>query len=183
MNDNPSFFLQNEEWLLVITTDHGRDAKTGKGHGGQSDRERASWIFTNYKPLNEAFKAPEASVVDIMPSIARFMDLTLPADNAREVDGTPFIGALSFTDPVFETGKEMIKIKWKPAGKKEELKVWISYSNNFKSGGKDEYTLLKSVPVEAGEVELKVNEAGGPFYKVVLEGKNNRANSWFVEKK
>lgn len=173
----------NEEWLLVVTTDHGRDAKTGKGHGGQSDRERASWIFTNFKPLNAAFKAPEASVVDIMPSIARFLDITVPTDNAREVDGTPFIGELSFSDPVFETGKDAVKIKWVPAGKKEELKVWISYSNNFKTGGKDQYTLLKTVPVEAGEITLKVNESRGPFYKIVLEGKNNRANSWYVHKK
>ncbi|RZM28633.1 MAG: alkaline phosphatase family protein, partial [Pedobacter sp.] len=25
-----------EDWLIVITTDHGRDEKTGRGHGGQS---------------------------------------------------------------------------------------------------------------------------------------------------
>lgn len=29
---------KNEDWLIIVTTDHGRDAKTGKGHGGQSDR-------------------------------------------------------------------------------------------------------------------------------------------------
>lgn len=42
----------NEEWLIVITTDHGRDEKTGKNHGGQSDRQRSTWMVTNYKPLN-----------------------------------------------------------------------------------------------------------------------------------
>jgi hypothetical protein len=25
----------NEDWLIVITTDHGRDVETGKHHGGQ----------------------------------------------------------------------------------------------------------------------------------------------------
>ena len=25
----------DEEWLIIITTDHGRDAATGKDHGGQ----------------------------------------------------------------------------------------------------------------------------------------------------
>lgn len=36
-----------EQWMIVITTDHGRDAETGKNHGGQSDRERTVWISTN----------------------------------------------------------------------------------------------------------------------------------------
>jgi predicted AlkP superfamily pyrophosphatase or phosphodiesterase len=35
--------LHGEDWLLIITTDHGRSAKDGKGHGGQSDRERTTW--------------------------------------------------------------------------------------------------------------------------------------------
>ncbi|TXJ23592.1 MAG: alkaline phosphatase family protein [Chitinophagaceae bacterium] len=176
----------NEEWLLVVTTDHGRDAKTGKGHGGQSDRERGSWIFTNYKPLNAAFKAPQVSVVDIMPSIARFMDITLPVENAREVDGTPFIGELSFTDPVFTTDPSSLKITWKPIATNEKLKVWVSWSNAFKNGSKDEYLLLQEVPVNAGQLNIRLNapiSASGSFYKVVLEGKYNRANSWYEGKR
>jgi len=31
-----------EDWMIVVTTDHGRDARTGKGHGGQSTRERTT---------------------------------------------------------------------------------------------------------------------------------------------
>lgn len=67
-----------EDWLIVVTTDHGRDASTGKGHGGQSDRERSSWIFTNAKDLNAAFHAPYVSIVDIMPTMARFLDVKIP---------------------------------------------------------------------------------------------------------
>ncbi|MEJ0030463.1 MAG: alkaline phosphatase family protein [Bacteroidota bacterium] len=46
----------NEDWLIVVTTDHGRSADTGKNHGGQSDRERTTWIVTNSTKLNEHFK-------------------------------------------------------------------------------------------------------------------------------
>src|SRR5205085_10743628 len=46
----------NEDWLIIITTDHGRDSATGKNHGGQSDRERSGWIVTNAKNLNDHFK-------------------------------------------------------------------------------------------------------------------------------
>ena len=41
----------NEDWLLIITTDHGRDEATGKGHGGQSERQRSAWVISN-KLLN-----------------------------------------------------------------------------------------------------------------------------------
>lgn len=173
----------NEEWLLVITTDHGRDAKTGKGHGGQSDRERDSWIFTNYKPLNAEFKAPLASVVDIMPSIARFMNIDIPLNNAREVDGIPFIGKLSFIDPVFILDSASIKITWKPVSTDEKLKVWISPTNSFKNGGKDDYVLLEEVPVKAGVFSIKTDRSITMFYKIVLEGEHNRANSWYGPKK
>jgi predicted AlkP superfamily pyrophosphatase or phosphodiesterase len=66
-----------EDWLIIITTGHGRDVKTGKGHGGQSDRERSTWIVTNAKELNANFKA-DPGIVDLMPTIARHMDVVFP---------------------------------------------------------------------------------------------------------
>ncbi len=41
-----------EDWLIFITTDHGRDEKTGRGHGGQSPRQRTTWMVTNLKRIN-----------------------------------------------------------------------------------------------------------------------------------
>ena len=79
-----------EDWLIVITTDHGRDAETGKGHGGQSTRERTIWIVTNSGRLNERFYETPA-MVDIMPSIAVHMTLSMPADIRAQLDGESFI--------------------------------------------------------------------------------------------
>jgi arylsulfatase A-like enzyme len=59
-----------EDWLLILTTDHGRDAATGKNHGGQSDRERTTWIATNAKKLNNYYRDYQPAVVDILPTIA-----------------------------------------------------------------------------------------------------------------
>lgn len=167
-----------EDWLIVITTDHGRDAKTGKGHGGQSDRERSSWIFTNAKDLNAAFRAPQASAVDIMPGIARFMDISLPKENAWEVDGIPFTGKLSFIAPSFEYNGNTVKIKWTPVGKNEQIKVWVTTTNNFKTGTRDEYQLIKTLPLSQGYGEVKIPGEAGTFYKIVLEGVYNTANNW-----
>lgn len=80
----------DENWLVVVTTDHGRDAATGKSHGDQSARERTTWIATNSQNLNEHFSNTPA-IVDILPSIINHLDLTIPIEIAAQLDGQPFI--------------------------------------------------------------------------------------------
>ena len=74
----------------MITTDHGRDEKTGKDHGGQTDRERTTWVVTNSDHLNERF-ANMPAVVDILPSIANHMNLSMPTEIREQLDGQSFI--------------------------------------------------------------------------------------------
>lgn len=81
----------HEEFLVIITTDHGRDAQTGKGHGGQSSREKAGWIVTNAKHLSKKFESGKAELVDIFPSIAQFMKIDLPDNVTKELEGASFI--------------------------------------------------------------------------------------------
>lgn len=80
----------DEDWLVVVTTDHGRDAETGKGHGGQSDRERTTWIVTNSERLNENFDHMPA-IVDILPSVATHLGLRIPEPVRDQLDGRSFI--------------------------------------------------------------------------------------------
>ena len=80
----------DEDWLILVTTDHGRDAATGKEHGGQSERERTTWIATNGKRLNDRFDNNPA-IVDIMPSIATHLGLGMPESVQRQLDGRSFI--------------------------------------------------------------------------------------------
>lgn len=82
----------DEDWLLVITTDHGRDAATGKGHGGQSARERIIWIVTNSPRLNSRFR-DTPGIVDILPSVATHLELEIPDSIRRQLDGRSFIDA------------------------------------------------------------------------------------------
>ena len=82
----------DEDWLLVVTTDHGRDAATGKDHGGQSERERTIWIVTNSRRLNARF-ADTPAIVDIMPSIAMHLALDMPDSIRDQLDGRSFIDA------------------------------------------------------------------------------------------
>lgn len=80
----------HEDWLVIATTDHGRDAETGKNHGGQSDRERATWIATNHPYLNKRF-SDGLAIVDILPSVCRFMEIEIPEAVRRNLDGVSFI--------------------------------------------------------------------------------------------
>lgn len=79
-----------EDWLVVVTTDHGRDAATGKHHGGQSERERRTWIATNSNKLNSGFYQNPA-IVDILPSIARHLEVEMPIEIREQLDGQSFI--------------------------------------------------------------------------------------------
>ena len=80
----------DEDWLVVLTTDHGRDAATGKDHGGQTERERTTWIVTNSNKLNERF-ADMPAVVDILPSIVNHLNLDMPSAISEQLDGQSFI--------------------------------------------------------------------------------------------
>lgn len=80
----------DEEWMVVITTDHGRTAETGKGHGGQSERERTTWIVTNHKSLSPVF-FNQPGIVDIMPSICEFMGIEIAEKVKGNLDGKSFL--------------------------------------------------------------------------------------------
>lgn len=169
-----------EDWLIVITTDHGRDVQTGKDHGGQSDRERAGWILTNAKDLNEHFKKDESSIVDIMPTIARFMDISIPLEAQREVDGVPITGKLSLANPTIEYKNGQAIIQWKAVEKNGDLKIWTATTNNYKTGGSDEYYLVKQVPVSSEKATVDLTNLPSSFYKIVLQGPYNIVNRWIT---
>jgi predicted AlkP superfamily pyrophosphatase or phosphodiesterase len=80
-----------EDWMIVVTTDHGRDAATGRGHGGQSERERRIWIVTNQSALTERFTSGNAAIVDIAPSILQHLGISAPNEVMRQMDGVSFI--------------------------------------------------------------------------------------------
>lgn len=76
-----------EEWLIWITTDHGRKTPDLKDHGGQSDSEREIWMLTNAKNLNSHFYSGNASMVDILPTIVHFLEINTPEEQMKNWDG------------------------------------------------------------------------------------------------
>ncbi len=171
----------NEEWQLWITTDHGRE-DNGYHHGGQSDRERTTWIATNAKKLNDYFKYGNPGIVDIMPSIAKHLGVEIPKEKLMEVDGVSLTGKLSATDGKAIQSGSAIQVTWRPLYKKGIAKIWVSTTNTFKQGGNDEYQLIKEVPVEDGRVVIDIKKIPSDFYKIVIEFPYNFLNRWVIKK-
>lgn len=171
-----------EDWLIVITTDHGRNEKTGRGHGEQSDRQRSTWMVSNYKNLNTYAQYYDLAVVDIMPSIARYLKVKLPKNVEQEIDGTPFIGEVSVAALKVNYVQNHLDISWKALKKDGKLKIWLTTTNKFKTGGKDDYHLLAEVDVRQQHYFADLKDYPSAFYKILLEAPDNMLNKWLIIK-
>lgn len=165
----------NEVWMVVVTTDHGRDAATGKAHGGQSDRERTVWISTNGKELNDRFSSG-AAAVDIMPSLLQHMNVSIPAKIEQELDGVPFIGKVSVANMQAERANKKIRLHWDVLNKAGKAEVFYASSNNRINGGEDEYKKIREVVVKKGKMNIPEKILISPLTKILLKGPHNTIN-------
>lgn len=169
-----------EDWLIVVTTDHGRSADTGKNHGGQSDRERATWIVTNSNNLNEHFKQTPA-VVDILPSVCNHLGVKIPEEVRNELDGTPFVGALEFSDLKATRSGNKITIEWKSYVKDDrKVEIYLTPTNRVKLGDKDEYVKIGEVPVRQQKFQASFG-SDSQVVKVVIKTANQAGNYWLTK--
>ncbi|MFC3196396.1 alkaline phosphatase family protein [Parapedobacter deserti] len=167
----------NEDWLVYIVTDHGRDDK-GFQHGGQMPRERGIWMATNDKDLNTHFREGTPSSVDLLPTVMRFLDVEVPKEYRFEWDGIPLSGEVShrFTQAVVVG--DSLQLTWQPFKSDGELIAWLSTTNNHRTGGKDDYVSLGEVKLQDGKAAFDIRQYPSDFYKVVLESAKHAANRW-----
>ncbi|MCW3466709.1 alkaline phosphatase family protein [Chitinophaga nivalis] len=170
-----------EDWQVFITTDHGRDAAGGHHHGGQSDRERTTWMVTNARNLHPYFKNAQPGIVDIMPTIARFLHIPIPPADARELDGVPLTGKISLSHPTATLQNDSLHLSWKAWEKKGKVKIWLTTTNQYKTGGKDDYQLAGEVSLQQQQAVIAVKNKPSAFYKIVLEGPDNSVNRWVIK--
>lgn len=166
-----------EEWMVVVTTDHGR-TEDGHGHGGQSARERTTWVATN-RPVNSHFHSPGLAITDIAPSICRFMGFDVPRDVLWEQDGMPFIGQVDIACMGTMPYDDDIILTWECLNPGAEVTVWGAADNLFRTGGKDRWIELGRVP--ASDESFRVEGARMPdtgFFKFVLSTPSNHLNRW-----
>jgi len=168
-----------EDWMIIITTDHGRKAPDGKDHGGQSDRERETWIVTNAQNPNGYFKNEKPAMVDILPTIARFMEIDIPITALRELDGVPMIGELSIGQVKAEIQEDVVILTWLPMESTGKVSISYAKMDEFgQDGTVDNY-------LKIGETELALAEFKIPFkdlpigkLKFWIQGAKNGLGVW-----
>jgi len=73
-----------EEWMVVLTTDHGGD---GTGHGGQDDlpQTRKVWSIVRIPTLTNPVQQVQANSVDLLPTMLNWMGIA--PENISGLDG------------------------------------------------------------------------------------------------
>lgn len=170
----------NEDWLVLIVTDHGRRLPDGRDHGGQSDRERTIWMVSNRSEMNEYFINGNPPITSIYPTISRFLDLEIPQELNRELDGVSLIGNISISDAdgFFNPESNEIELTWEPWQRTGTARIYVSATNNFSFGETDTYEFIKEVPVADGKSTIALDEYNSNLYKIVIEAEHNTLNTW-----
>jgi len=169
----------NEDWLFIVTTDHGRSPQDGKHHGGQSDRERSTWIAMN-KKANQYFKKQIPAIVDILPTMVSFLDIDVENSVQQEWDGISLIDKVDAMNLSAKLNGESIKVSWKALTEKDaEAKLYIARTNNVKYGANDDYELLGTALIKDGGAEFPLIKKS-ENYKILMVTPNHQLNTWII---
>lgn len=170
----------NEDWLLLITTDHGRTAMDGKHHGGQSYRERSTWIITNHQKTNNYFHSETPSIVDLLPTMVSFLAIDVAEKVKFEWDGVSLIDPVEAINLKAEVVDQTIKLSWKAldVNNNSTAQIYGSTTNNFKNGGEDNYEFISEISLNKEYIEIPLTNQ--EWKKVTLKTKHHTLNTWII---
>ena len=166
---------RGEDWLVIITTDHGR-AEGGFHHGGQSDEERTIWMVSNHK-FNAHFDN-NPGIVDIFPTLVEYMDIPVPKSRAMELDGVSLLGKAYASNLSAKLNESQLNLSWDHYGEAGSALVWITPTNQFKYGRFDQYFLVGEVSLQDGKAILDITGYTFENLKIVMEMPKGYINTW-----
>jgi hypothetical protein len=129
----------DEDWLVMITTDHGRRLPDGYDHGEQSRSEKTAFIGLN-KPANAQLTQPihdpddsgfgglygYASEADIAPTILTHLGINTDAERYA-IDGVPLLGHLGVRQlsATLNPDNRTVRLRWRVSeGSKQPLRIY-----------------------------------------------------------
>lgn len=173
-----------EDWLFIVTTDHGRSPVDGKGHGGQTDRERHTWMVLNQPDLNSYAQENRVAITDLFPTMADFLDIKVPYNTKQEVDGVSLLTDVKAFGLKAGLKENNLKVTWETAGPtgNEDGEIYISTTNNFRHGGRDDYQYLGKTKLTNEKFSAQLPKNDSQFYKVILKTDSGVINTWIVKK-
>jgi len=83
LENRPTY--SNEDWLIIITSDHGGNSS---GHGGQSLEERLIPIILSGNSVDEMNRPNQLYITDLVPTLIHFLGQDINCD--WELDGKSF---------------------------------------------------------------------------------------------
>lgn len=121
------FTHPDENWLVIVTTDHGRRLPEGRDHGGQTPSEKTTFIAINKLPNQQLAKPipdPDnadfdglygyASQADVAPTILTHLGIQ-PDPAHYSIDGVPLIGPLGVRQLAasLDTSASAVTLQWR----------------------------------------------------------------------
>ena len=168
----------DEEWLVIVTTDHGRDV-WGRSHGRQSQSERTVWMICNQKKLNRQFFRPTLSHVDIAPTICRWMGFERMEEIQTEMDGIPFVGKTDIYGLRAEPYDREVTLRWQHEGPNATAQIFVATTNDFARGKSDKWTKAGETDAKNKEFRLNLDDYGrSDFYKFLVCTPSTTLNCW-----
>ena len=169
---------KDEEWLVIVVTDHGRTFD-GHHHGGQSADERTVWMITNQRRTNRQFFRPTLSHVDINPTICQWMGFQVAEEVALERDGISFIGKTDIYDLKVEPYDNTVRLRWQHEGPNTTATVYIATTNDFSTGGHDKWQKVAEVPAKQEVMSIDLTQYGdSKFFKFAVKTPYVTLNRW-----
>lgn len=120
----------DEDWLIMVTPDHGRSLPGGFGHGSQTLSEKTTFIAIN-KEANAQFSSPfkdpadmgfnglygNATQADIVPTVLTHLGVKPDAASYR-IDGVPLLGQPSVRQLTAKADGEArrVTLQWRNSG-------------------------------------------------------------------
>ncbi|MDR9447014.1 MAG: alkaline phosphatase family protein [Balneolaceae bacterium] len=180
--------MYDEDWMVVVTTDHGRALPDGRNHGGQTVREKKVWFATNHPGVNEYFYQGDVQHVDLYPSIARYLGVEIPKELSRELDGVSFIGPVDVSSmKASRIGTDRISLSWDSWQTEEssdpcDVDISVTVGDNYGAGQFDTYEQFATVPCSDNQATLTLpsETIDSDTIKVLLESPHNRLNHWII---
>lgn len=110
------------------------------------------------------------------------MGFEIPRDQAFEKDGVSFYGKADIGELTTHPYDNVVELRWNCGRSGDDAVVYISTTNNFKTGGRDEWIEVGRVKARDGAFTVDLDKyPKSRFYKFAVATPNTVLNRWLMK--